>query len=75
MSTETTWYIERFAWPPRGLGGIRRSHLLAKAMVHVGIDIGSRLHERIRNSRRSPYGARAASRATVYSIAESPRRS
>jgi hypothetical protein len=59
--TETTWDIKRFAWPPRGLKGIQRIYLLAKVMVHAGVGIGSRVLQRIRNSRPSTNGACTAS--------------
>ena len=35
---ETSWDIERFAWLPLGLMGIQRIYLLAKVMVHAGVD-------------------------------------
>ena len=35
---ETSWDIERFAWLPLGLMGIQRVYLLAKVMVHAGVD-------------------------------------
>ncbi|MCV7408907.1 hypothetical protein AWC05_07085 [Mycobacterium florentinum] len=73
---ETTWDIERFAWPPRGLKGVQRIYLLAKVMVHAGVGIGSRVLQRIRNSRPSTNGARAASKdsesaATIMPTASS----
>ena len=37
-SVETSWDIERFAWLPLGLMGIQRIYLLAKVMVHAGVD-------------------------------------
>ena len=37
-SAETCWDIERFAWLPLGLMGIQRIYLLAKVMVHAGVD-------------------------------------
>jgi hypothetical protein len=58
---ETTWYIERFAWPPRWLKGIQRIYVLAKVMVHAGVGIGPRALRRIRNSRPPTNGARTAS--------------
>jgi hypothetical protein len=58
---ETTWDIERFAWPPRGREGIQHIYLLAKVMVHAGFGIGSRVLQRIRNSPPSTNGARTAS--------------
>ena len=35
---ETSWDIERLAWLPLGLMGIQRIYLLAKVMVHAGVD-------------------------------------
>ena len=58
---ETSWDIERFAWPPRGLEGIRRIFLLLIVMAHAGVGIGSRVFLRIWKSRPSANGARAAS--------------
>jgi hypothetical protein len=58
---EMTWDIERFVWPARRLKGIQRIYLLAELMVHAGVGIGSRVLQRIRNSRPSTDGARAAS--------------
>jgi hypothetical protein len=58
---ETTWDIERFAWPPQGRKGIQHIYLLAKVLVHAGFGIGSRVLQRIRNSRPSTSGARTAS--------------
>jgi hypothetical protein len=60
-SAETAWDIERFAWPPRGRRGIQRIYVLAKVMVHAGVGIGSRVLQRIRNSRPSTNGAGTAS--------------
>jgi hypothetical protein len=57
----TSWDIERFVWPARRLKGIQRIYLLAEVMVHAGVGIGSRVLQRIRNSRPSTDGARAAS--------------
>lgn len=37
-SNETYWDIERFAWLPLGLMGLQRIYLLAKVMVHAGVD-------------------------------------
>jgi flavin-dependent dehydrogenase len=35
---ETSWDIDRFAWLPLGLMGIQRIYLLAKVMIHTGVD-------------------------------------
>lgn len=66
----TTWNIKRFAWPPRGRKGIQRIYLLAEALAHAGVGIGSRVLQRIRSSRPS-----TNTTATIYSIAERARRS
>jgi len=58
---ETTWNIERFAWPPRGLEGIQRIFLVLKAMAYAGVGIGSRAFLGIRKSRPSTNAARRAS--------------
>jgi hypothetical protein len=58
---ETTWRIERFAWPPRGRKGMQCIYFLARVLVHAGVGIGSRVLQRIRNSRPFTNGARTAS--------------
>ena len=58
---ETTWDIERFAWPPRWLKGIRRIFLLLKVVALAGVGIGSRALLGIQKSRQSTNDARTAS--------------
>jgi len=58
---QSTWDIERFAWPPRGRNGIRHIYLLAKVMAHARFGVASCVLQWIRNSRLSTSGARTAS--------------
>lgn len=50
---ETTWGIKRFDWAPLRLTGTQRIYLLGKVMLHAGVRVGSRVLQRIRNSRPS----------------------
>jgi hypothetical protein len=52
---ETAWVIERFAWAPLGLKGKRRIVWLPRIVIHAGFGVvgGSRVLQRIRNSRLS----------------------
>ena len=58
---ETTWDVERFAWTPLRLTGTQRIYLLGTVMVHAGVRRGSRVLQRIRNSRSSTNTACTAS--------------
>jgi choline dehydrogenase-like flavoprotein len=58
---ETTWDIERFVWPPRRPKVIQCIYLLAEVVAQAGVGIGSRVLQRIRNSRPSTDGARTVS--------------
>ena len=51
--TETTWGVKRFAWAPLGLTGTQRIYWLGKVKLHAGVRVGSRVLQRIRNSRSS----------------------